>query len=132
MAADIAKHTLGSTQAITYLMPESGRTGMTSGAQVDKYINKITGEIIAVVASPHMPQGTLIAVTERISYPGTDSAKTLEVSTARDVSQEPYGATHSEGAAGYGPRIIWDQSSMETLINRAPVACGILQNVQRG
>jgi hypothetical protein len=68
-----------------------------------------------------------------VPYPNSGIANTFEVRTLQDVMQFPYGAQldATPGNNG-GPREVWDQSSVETLVNRAPVTCGVLSNIQSG
>jgi len=131
-ASDMASKVLATNAAVTYLQPESGRVGITGGASLGRYINRVTGDTIEIVPDPHMPQGTIVAITERVPYPNSNIAATFECRTLREVSQFDYGPSLTAGGAGSGPRYLWDQSSIESFINRAPVTCGVLSNVAAG
>lgn len=131
-ASDMASKVLATNAAVTYLQPETGRVGITGGASMGRYINRVTGDTIEIVPDPHMPQGTIVAVTERVPYPNSNIANTFECRTLREVSQFDYGPSLTAGGAGSGPRFLWDQSSIESFVNRAPVTCGVLSNVAAG
>jgi len=97
-----------------------------------RYINGSSGgDEIEIVVDPHVPPGQIIAITERIPYPNSGIANTFEARTLRDVAEFDYGASLIPGANG-GPREEWDVSSLETFVNRAPVACGIISNISAG
>ncbi|QGJ93456.1 major capsid protein [Arthrobacter phage Mufasa8] len=132
-AKDIASRITASGAASTYLQPDSGgRVGMTGGASVARYINSAAGgQSVEIVVDPHFPVGQIVAVTEHINYPNSGITNTFESRTLRDVSQWDYGVAHVEGAGG-GPKETWDVSSIETFVNRAPVACGVISNIAAG
>lgn len=131
-ASDMASKVLATNAAVTYLQPESGRVGITGGASMGRYINRVTGDTIEIVPDPHMPPGTIVAVTERVPYPNSNIANTFEARTLREVSQFDYGPSLTAGGAGSGPRFLWDQSSIECFVNRAPVCSGVLSNIAAG
>ena len=130
-ASDMASHILGTNQAVTYLQPEQGRVGITGGASLARYINRVTGDTIEIVPDPHQPPGTVVAVTERVPYPNSGIANTFEVRTLREVAQFDYGVPLSVGASG-GPAEVWDQSAIEALVHNAPVSCGVISNIAKG
>jgi hypothetical protein len=117
--------------AVTYLQsPEAqARTGLTGGVSAARYINGASGgDSVDIVVDPHLPSGLVVALTEQIPYPNSGIANTFEARTLRDVSEFDYGVPLTVGANG-GPRQVWDVSSIETFVNRAPVACGVLTNI---
>lgn len=132
-AKDIKGKVFGGGNAVTYLEPQgNGRVGATAGGSVARYINgSAGGEEIEIVVDPHVPPGQIIAITERIPYPNSGIANTFEARTLRDVAEFDYGVSLSPGANG-GPREEWDVSSLETFVNRAPVACGVITNIAAG
>lgn len=130
LSSAISDAVLATNLAVTYLQPENGRSGQTAGGSVARYINKAAGgQSVDIEVDPHFPAGTVAFVTDRVPYPNSGIANTLEARTLRDVSQVDYGATLTPGGASSGPRDIWDVSSIETFVNRAPVTMGLLENV---
>jgi hypothetical protein len=132
-AKDIASRITAAGAASTYLQPEgNGRVGITGGTSVARYINSAAGGAsIEILVDPYAPVGSIVAVTEHINYPNSGISNTFESRTLRDVSQWDYGVAHSVGAGG-GPKETWDVSSIETFVNRAPVACGVISNIAAG
>jgi len=132
-AKDIKNKVFGGGNAVTYLEPQgTGRVGATAGGSVARYINGSSGgDEIEIVVDPHVPPGQIIAITERIPYPNSGIANTFEARTLRDVAEFDYGTSLIPGANG-GPREEWDVSSLETFVNRAPVACGVISNIAAG
>jgi hypothetical protein len=131
-AKDIASRITASGAASTYLQPDSGRAGITGGTSVARYINSAAGGAsVEILVDPYAPVGSIVAITEHINYPNSGITNTFESRTLRDVSQWDYGVAHSVGAGG-GPKETWDVSSIETFVNRAPVACGVISNIKAG
>jgi hypothetical protein len=132
-AQDMAKKVLANNSAVLYLDPKADRTGMTAGGMIGRYINKASGgDTVSIMVDPHYPPGSISFLAERIPYPNSGITSTFEVRTLRDVAEYPYGPQLQAGTVGGGPRDVWDQSSIETVVNRAPVACGMLQNIAAG
>lgn len=132
-AKDIKAKVFGGGNAVTYLEPQgTGRAGAVAGGSVATYINgSAGGASIEMIVDPHMPNGSIVAVTERVPYPNSGFANTFERRTLRDVAEFDYGVSLAAGANG-GPREEWDVSSLETFVNRAPVTCGVLSNIAAG
>ncbi|MHB1472403.1 MAG: hypothetical protein ACYCV4_02050 [Dermatophilaceae bacterium] len=130
LAQEIALNALGTNSAVTYLTSDdTGRSGATVGVSAARYINRASGgDSVAIEVDPHMPAGMILFLTDRIPYPNAGIANVFEARCLRDVTQFEYGVQLVSGAGG-GPRDVWDQSSLETLVNRAPVACGVLSEV---
>lgn len=128
-AQDIANKVLGTNSAVTYLQTDAnGRINTTVGGQVGTYVNKILGKQVKIEVHPHLPQGTIIARTDTVPFPGSNLGKTLQVETLRDYSDFTYGANRSSG----GPREDGEIRSLEAFENKAPVAMGVLSNVAAG
>jgi hypothetical protein len=132
LSTSLSSAVLGSPGAVTYLNNDRSRIGSVAGGTVAQYVNKAAGgQLIDIVVDPHFPAGSIVAITERIPYPEAGIGNTFEARTQRDVSQFDYASVLTPGANG-GPADIFDVSSIETFINRAPVACAWLQNVAGG
>lgn len=129
VAQEIGKQALGTNAAVTYLQPESGRTGVTVGVQAARYINRATGETLKITVDPWFPDGAALFAANRIPYPNSGIANTFAVRTLQDVAQFDYGPQLQAGSVGGGPRDVWDQSSLETVVCRAPLACGVITGI---
>jgi hypothetical protein len=134
-AQNIKAKILATNAAITYLNPDAAsRDGVIGGGAVAGYINGASGgDRVDIVVDPHLPPGRIVFVTERVPYPNSGIANTFEARCLRDVSEFDYGAQldTTSGNNG-GPREVWDVSSTETFVNRAPVACGVLSEILNG
>lgn len=132
-AVDLARKVLGTPAAVLYLDPNADRTKITAGGMVGRYINKADGgSSVGILVDPHWPTGSISFLSEVLPYPDNDATNTFEVAYLRDIAEYPYGAQLVPGSVGGGPRDVWDQSSIETVVNRAPVACGMMQNIAAG
>lgn len=132
-AQDMAKKVLANNSAVLYLDPKADRSSMTAGGMIGRYINKASGgDTVSIMVDPHYPPGNISFLAERIPYPNSGITSTFEVRTLRDVAEYPYGPQLIAGTTGGGPRDVWDQSSIETVVNRAPVACGQLSCIAAG
>lgn len=133
-ASDIATDMLSNGQAVTYLLPSEAdaRTDMVAGGRVTRYVNKATGTVVPVETHPSVPPGTIIARTDRLPYPASNVSNVLEVRTQMDYTDIPYAANRVASSATGGPREEFEVRCVETLVNRAPVAMGVLYNVQNG
>jgi hypothetical protein len=134
-AQDIKAKILATNAAVTYLNPDAAsRDGVIGGGAVAGYINGASGgDRVDIVVDPHLPPGRIGFVTERVPYPNSGIANTFEARCLRDVSEFDYGAQldTTPGNNG-GPREVWDVSSTETFVNRAPVACGWITEIAAG
>lgn len=129
---DIASRVFSAGAASTYLQPNSeNRIGVTAGGSAAQYVNPLTGDIIPIVVDPHAPVGRITAIRDTVDYPNSGISNVFEARTLRDVSQWDYAVAWKEGSTG-GPAEVWDVSSLETFVNRAPVACGVLSNIDNG
>lgn len=123
---------LSSSNSETFFQPNlAGRSEAVLGAFVGWYVNKAAGGTpIRVEVHPHMPPGTLIARTDRVPFPNSNITNTLEMRCLRDLADYEYAANRNANAAGGGPRFDGETYANETLINKAPVAMGVLQNIK--
>jgi hypothetical protein len=129
---DIAARVFSAGAASTYLQPTpDNRIGVTAGGSAAQYVNPLTGDIIPIIVDPHAPVGRITAIRDTVDYPNSGISNVLEARTLRDVAQWDYAVAHAAGAGG-GPAEVWDVSSIETFVNRAPVACGVLSNIDNG
>ncbi len=67
-----------------------------------------------------------------MAFPSSGISNVLEARTLRDVAQYDYGSALVPGGALGGPRDVWDVSSFETFVNRAPATAGLITNVKTG
>ena len=123
-AQSIKAKILATNAAVTYLNPDTGRDGVVGGGAVAGYINGASGgDRIGILVDPHLPPGRIGFITERIPFPNSGISNVFEARTLRDVSEFDYGASLDATAGNNGgPREVWDVSSTETFVNRAPVA----------
>jgi len=134
-AQDIKAKIFATNAAVTYLTPNAdSRDGVIGGGSVAGYINGASGgDRVDIIVDPHLPPGRIGFITERIPYPNSGIANTFEARTLRDVSQFDYGTQLIIGAGqNGGPRDVWDVSSTETFVNRAPVTCGWITEIAAG
>ncbi len=131
-AKDIASRVFSAGAASTFLTPTpDNRIGVTAGGSASQYVNPLTGDVIPIVVDPHAPVGRITAIRDTVDYPNSGISNVFEARTLRDVSQWDYAVSWKEGSTG-GPAEVWDVSSIETFVNRAPVACGVLSNIDNG
>lgn len=123
---------LVSGASTVYLQPadSSDRAQAVLGGRVEYYVNKITGEKIEIELNPNLPSGTLIATRDNIPFPNSNITKSMEIRTQNDLVDWEYPAARQTGAGG-GPRFDGEIYSMETFVNRAPVAMGVIQNITK-
>lgn len=131
-AKDIASRVFAAGAASTFLTPTAdNRIGVTAGGSASQYVNPLTGDVIPIVVDPHAPVGRITAIRDTVDYPNSGISNVFEARTLRDVSQWDYAVAWKQGSTG-GPAEVWDVSSIETFVNRAPVACGVLSNIDNG
>ncbi len=132
---DLANAELNNPQAVTWLMPNDmvGRAKMVMGGAVALYLNKtVNGKPITLELQPHLPPGTIIAVTDEIPFPAANVQTALAVETQLDYFRFDYAANRNAGAANGGPRYEFGIRTREAFINRASPVMGVLQNVAAG
>ncbi len=129
-AATFSNAFLATGAATAFLQPadRTDRAQAVLGARVEWYTNKITGDNVAIELNPNLPSGTLIATRDSIPFPNSNIANSMELRCQEDLTDWDYPASRQTGAGG-GPRFDGEIYSMETFVNRAPVAMGVLQNI---
>ncbi|UFU14632.1 hypothetical protein LQK89_02720 [Curtobacterium sp. C1] len=118
--------------AVTMFAPNEAaqRTDVVAGGNVSWYINKSTGGTpIEIEIHPNLAPGILIARTDTVPFPNSNITNTLEQRDEAPVSDYEYGVSRVQGVAGGGPRFDGETSSSTTLVNRAPVAMGVISNI---
>jgi hypothetical protein len=130
-ASDLSMLLLGTYLAPTYLQANAaGRDTVTGSAYISTYINKaFNGAPIRIEVHPSVPPGTIIARTDSVTFPGSNIGNVFEVRTLRDYAQFEYGVTRSPLSGPSAPRQEFTIRSVETLVNRAPVANGVICNI---
>lgn len=129
---EISKLILSSSSATTFLPPTDAdaRTNLAGGGFIGRYINRAAGGVpVTIEIHPHVAPGTIIARTDRVPFPGSNIGSVFEVRCQYDTMRFDYAANYNPGTLGGGPRYDFEIRSMETLINRAPVAQAIVSNV---
>lgn len=130
-AQEIANLVLGSNSATTFLNTDaSGRISVTAGGRVGEVVNAPAGGVtVPIEVHVSLPPGTIIARSDRVPFPQANISSVLEYRTLRDTSQFDYGISRVAGQAGGGPRREYEIRSIGALVNRAPVAAGVLSNI---
>lgn len=131
-ADEISSQILSSAGATTFLPPTDAdaRTNLAGGGYVGRYINRAAGGVpVMIEVHPRVPPGTIIARTDRVPFPGSNIGTVYEVRCQYDSMRFDYAANYNPGSLGGGPRYDFEIRSMETLVNRAPVAQAIISNV---
>lgn len=130
---EISKLLLGTSAATTFLPPTDAdaRTNLAGGGYVGRYINKAAGGVpVMIEVHPRMAPGTIVARTDRVPFPGSNIGSVFEVRCQYDTMQFDYAASYNPGKLGGGPRYDYEIRSMETLVNRAPVAQAVATNIK--
>jgi hypothetical protein len=130
---EISKLLLGSTSATTFLPPTdaAARTNLAGGGFIGRYINKAAaGTEVMIEVHPRVAPGTIIARTDRVPFPGSNIGTVFEVRCQYDTMQFNYAANYNPGHLGGGPRYDYEIRSMETFVNRAPVAQAVACNIK--
>jgi hypothetical protein len=129
---EISKAILASSSATTFLPPTDAdaRTNLAGGGYIGRYINRAAGGVpVSLEIHPRVAPGTIIARTDRVPFPGSNIGTAFEVRCQYDTMRFDYAANYNPGVLGGGPRYDFEIRSMETLVNRAPVAQAIVSNV---
>lgn len=129
-SSDFSKVFLTSGNTTAFLQPadRTDRASAVLGARTVGYTNAITGEVIEIELNPNLPIGTLIATRDTIPFPNSNIANSMEMRCRDDLRDYEYASGRGSGAGG-GPRYDGEIYSVETFINRAPVAMGVIQNI---
>ncbi len=129
-AVNITKKVLGSSGAqymITTQNPGDGLRNLTAGAVVARYLNKFAmggGQLIPLQIHPHLPAGTIFAVTEQLPYPITGIPNVMEMKLRRDYYQMEWplrSRTYESGVYLDG-----------ALAHYFPPSMGIITNIANG
>ena len=131
-ADQISRQILSSTSATTFLPPTDAdaRTNLAGGGYIGRYINRAAGGVpVNIEVHPRVAPGTIIARTDRVPFPGSNIGTVYEVRCQYDTMRFDYAANYNPGTLGGGPRYDFEIRSMETLVNRAPVAQAVVSNV---
>lgn len=125
---DISNAVLDNPQAVTWLVPtdRDGRAQITAGGHVATYLNKtVNGVPIEIHLMPYLPPSQLVAVVDRVPFPGANMTSPIGVSTLYDFFRFDYGADRANG----GPRFDFETRSEQAFFNKAAPVCGILANI---
>jgi hypothetical protein len=131
-ADEISKAILSSSSATTFLPPTDAdaRTNLAGGGYIGRYINRAAGGVpVAIEVHPHMAPGTIVARTDRVPFPGSNIGSVYEVRCQYDTMRFDYAANLVPNTSGGGPRYDFEVRSMETLVNRAPIAQAVATNI---
>lgn len=129
---EISDLILGSSASLTFLPPTDAdaRTNLAGGGYIGRYINKAAGGVpVMIEVHPRVAPGTIIARTDRVPFPGSNIGSVYEVRCQYDTMRFDYAANYNPEVEGGGPRYDFEIRSMETLVNRAPVAQAVVSNV---
>jgi len=127
-ANGVSQIVLDNPGAVTYLTMNDaqGRTEIVAGGQVATYVNRsVPGATVKLEVHPHIPPGTIVARTDRVNYPNSNISNVFAARCLRDVYDYIYGSDRNSG----GPRQDGEARSVETFVNRAPVACGVIHGL---
>lgn len=129
VAQEIANLILASNSATTFLQTDaSGRVDVVAGGRVGSVINAIANTTVPIEVHPALPQGCIVARTDRVPFPQANAAPVLEVRTLRDYSLFDYGVQYIANTSGGGPRRQFEVRSIEAFINRVPSSMGMIAN----
>lgn len=131
-ATEISQLILGTASATTFLPPTDAdaRTNLAGGGYIGRYVNRAAGGVpVAIEVHPRVAPGTIIARTDRVPFPGSNIGSVFEVRCEYDTLQFAYAANFNPGSVGGGPRFDFEIRSLETLVNRAPVAQAVVSNI---
>lgn len=123
----LAKLILNSPGAVTFLaMSDAALRGeVVAGGRVGSYVNRLTGEPTPIRLYPHIAPGTLIGRKNSLPFPESDVNQVFEARCLDDLYEYVYGSDRASG----GPREDGEARSVETFINKAPVAQAVLQSI---
>jgi len=130
-AQEVANLVLGSSSATTFLNTDaSGRISVTAGGRVGEIVNAPAGGVtVPIEVHVSLPPGTIIARADRVPFPQANISSVLEYRNLRDMAQFDYGISRIANTQGGGPRREAEIRSVGALVNRAPVAAGVLSCV---
>ena len=109
---------------------DRNRTDVVAGGFVGHYINKAAGGVpVPLQVMPNLAPGTLIAVSDTLPFPNSNVSNVLEMRSLHDVADYQYATNRNAGVAGGGPRFDGEVYATTTLVNKAPVAMGVIQSI---
>lgn len=109
------------------------RQNVVGGQLVATYINKAcNGQSIMLETQPHLPQGTIIGITETLPYPNNQVPNVMEIETQQEYQQIEYPPARLPGQANGGYRYDLEVGAMQTFKNYFPGSMFMLQNVGIG
>ena len=129
---EISKAILSSSSATTFLPPTDAdaRTNLAGGGYIGRYVNRAAGGVpVAIEIHPRMAPGTIYARCDRVPFPGSNIGSVFEVRCQYDTMRFDYAANMTQNVIGGGPRYDYEIRSLETLVNRAPVAQCVASNI---
>ncbi len=84
-----------------------GAANVIGGIRLTGYLNKFTGEQIAIEVHPSMPKGTILFETDDIPYPSTEIPRTLEVELLQEYALFEWARTQRKYEFGiYGNGVL--------------------------
>ena len=131
-ADEISRQILSTNSATTFLPPTDAdaRTNLAGGGYIGRYINRAAGGVpVMIEVHPRVAPGTIIARTDRVPFPGSNIGTVYEVRCQYDTMRFDNASNYTAGISGGGPRFDFEIRSMETLVNRAPVAQAVVSNI---
>lgn len=132
LAQDLSVAILGTNLAVTFLQADDpmGRANVAAGGYVGTYLNKAYGGFrVRIEAHPSIPPGTIIARSDTVNFPSSNIGSVFEVRCLEQYRQYQYGTARVPGTLNGGPRDDYDIFNVETLVCKAPVACGVVSNI---
>ena len=109
---------------------DRNRADVVAGGFVGHYINKAAGGVpVPIRVMPNLAPGTLIAVSDTLPFPNSNVSNVLEMRSLHDVADYQYATNRNAGVAGGGPRFDGEVYATTTLVNKAPVAMGVVSNI---
>ena len=129
---DVSNAVLNNPQAVTWLVPtdREGRANIVAGGHVGTYLNKtVNGQPIELWLMPRLAPGKIVAVVDRVPFPGANIDVALQARTQYDFFRFQYGANRSVGVAGGGPRQDFEVRTRQAFVNKVSPLCGVIDNI---
>ena len=130
-AAELTHLLTGTPGASLFLTSDAAnRENIVVGGRIGSVINAPAGGVqVPIEVHPSVPPGTVIFRTDTVPFPNSGITSTLKVRTLRDYAEYEYATNRVAGTVGGGPRKEFEIRSVESLVNYAPVAFGVLSNI---
>lgn len=132
---DIANAVLDNPQAVTWLVPtdREGRAQAVAGGHVGTYLNKtVNGKPIELWLMPRLAPGKVVAVVDRVPFPGANINVSLQARTQFDFFRYQYGSNRQVGTADMGPRQDFEIRTRQAFVNKVGPLCGIISEIGAG